>query len=133
MHGTDNGFFEAMRRTFTLGRPFSDSEVRSGTPVCVLGQTVREKLFGAADPLGETIRLGRVGCRVIGVLEAKGSALGEDQDDAIMLPIRAFQRRIAGDDKVLAILLSAAEDVPTARVKRDVEYLLREQIGRAHV
>ena len=127
LHGTDNGFFEAMHRTFAQGRPFSDTELRNGAPVCVLGDTVRERLFGGADPIGETVRLDRLGCRVIGVMAPKGSALGEDQDDAIVMPIRTFQRRVAGDDKVLAILLSADEGVPTARVQRDVEFLLRER------
>ena len=55
------------------------------------GQTVREELFGTQDPLGESVRLERTPCEVIGTLSEKGEAgMGQDQDDLVVLPLVAF-------------------------------------------
>ena len=125
--GTDNGYLTAMRRSAAAGRTFNDSELRNGAGVCLIGPTVRQKLFGAANALGASIRLQNLACRVIGVLDAKGNSLGEDQDDIVLMPIRTYQRRIAGNTDIVAVLFSAAPGASTAQVKRDVELLLRER------
>jgi putative ABC transport system permease protein len=95
---------------------------------CILGATVRQKLFGAQDPLESSIRLGALACRVIGVLTPKGQAtFGIDQDDLVVLPLRAFQRRIAGNQYVDTILVSVRDDVATGKVQAAIEQLLRER------
>jgi putative ABC transport system permease protein len=110
------------------GRPFSESEERSGQSDCLLGETVRKTLFGKQEALGQNIRMGKISCRVIGVLEAKGqSSFGTDQDDFVLIPMRTFQRRIAGNIDVGSIIVSARDGVPTPKVKADIETLLRER------
>src|SRR5688500_578066 len=77
--GTDENFFVTQDWTLVSGRAFLEGEVRAGAAACILGETVREKLFGRADPVGETIRVKNVSCEVIGVLEPKGqSSFGTD-------------------------------------------------------
>jgi putative ABC transport system permease protein len=110
------------------GRPFNDGELRRGAAVCILGETVRRELFGYQDPLGAKVRLKKLSCQVVGVLEAKGqSAMGSDQDDLILVPLRTFWRRVAGKQEVSFIQVSAREDTPTETVQRDIERLLRER------
>ena len=110
------------------GRNFSDGEMRAGQAVCILGATVRERLFGAENPIGATVRLGKISFKVIGVLSAKGqSSFGTDQDDFVLIPLRTFQRRIAGNIDVGSIMVSAHDGVPTDRVQADIERLLRER------
>jgi len=102
----------------------------SDTPrtVCILGATVKKELFGAQDPVGATIRLKKLACQVIGVLESKGvSGFGHDQDDYVLTPLRMFQRRIAGKTDVEAIMVSARDGVSTQKVKSDIEQLMRER------
>ena len=70
--GTDNGYFEARDWKVVSGREFSESEVRNGAGVCLLGETVRQQFFGAGDPEGSTVRVGKMSCRVIGLLGLKG-------------------------------------------------------------
>ena len=112
------------------GRTFSEGEMRAGQAVTLLGATVREKLFGAEDPVGATIRLGKTSFRVIGTLEAKGqSGFGMDQDDFVLIPMRTFQRRIAGNTDVSSIMVSAQDGISTEKVKADLEELLRERRG----
>jgi putative ABC transport system permease protein len=129
--GTTNGWFEAGNWELADGRLFSATELRAGRSLCILGETPRNQLFGTQNPVGSTIRLNALACRVVGLLQAKGqSAMGTDQDDVVVLPLRTFQRRISGDTDVNVILLSVADGVATEVVKEDVERLLRQ---RRHV
>jgi putative ABC transport system permease protein len=130
VYGTDNGYFIAQAWNLKAGRQFFDGELRAGRAACIIGDTVRSKLFGAADVLGRNIRVNRVSCEVIGVLEPKGqSGFGTDQDDIVLMPLRAFQRRLAGNADVSTILVSAAEAADTGKVQADIEWLLRERRG----
>jgi len=126
--GTDNDFFVTQDWALTAGRPFLESELRSGRAACIIGETVHDKLFGRASPLGRSIRVGRVSCEVVGLLEAKGqSSFGIDQDDTVLMPIRTLHRRLAGNTDISRILVSADDGVETARVQADIERLLRER------
>jgi putative ABC transport system permease protein len=126
--GTDNAYFRVRDWPLASGRLFTDSELRAGRMACILGATVRDKLFARSDPLDASIRLGALACQVIGVLSAKGQAtFGMDQDDLVVIPLRAFQRRIAGNQYVDTVLVSAREGVPTKKVQADIESLMRER------
>lgn len=126
--GTDNDYLIAQDWKLSSGRPFFETEIRGGRAACIIGETVREKLFGRAVPLEHSIRVGKVSCEVIGLLEPKGqSSFGSDQDDLILMPIRTYQRRVAGNTDIARILVSARDDVETAKVQADIEWLLRER------
>ena len=126
--GTDNQFFKATNRSIRSGRQFSDSELRAGAAVCIVGETVRKKLFGGQDPLGENIRLQKLSCEVIGLLEGKGqSTMGMDQDDIVVIPLSAYQRRISGNQDVAIILVSVRDGAPTDKAQRDIGRLMRER------
>ena len=123
-----NALFDARNWKVTGGRLFTDSELRSGAATCVIGSTVRTKLFGSQNPIGANIRLQSISCQVIGLLESKGqSSMGSDQDDVVVIPLRAFQRRIAGNQDVNLIQVSVRDGVSTTRVQQDIERLLRER------
>jgi putative ABC transport system permease protein len=126
--GSDNQYFKATNRVIRAGRPFSDSELRSGAAVCIIGETVRQKLFGGQEPLGERIRLQKLSCEVIGLLEGKGqSTMGTDQDDIVVLPLRAFHRRIAGNQDVSLIQVSVRQGSSTDKARREIARLMRER------
>ena len=126
--GTDNDFFVTQDWLLATGRQFLEGEIRGGRAACIIGQTVREKLFGSNDPIGENLRVKNVSCEVIGILQPKGqSSTGADQDDTVLMPLRAFHRRIAGNTNVTTIFISAKDGVSTARVQADIERLLRER------
>ena len=125
--GTDNEYFKVVKRSLQSGRLFTDSELRAGAAICIMGETVRKKLFGGQNPLGEKIRLKKLSCEVIGILEAKGqSSMGTDQDDLVVIPLRTLQRRLSGNQYVDLIQVSVREDTSTERVKADIERLMRE-------
>ncbi len=126
--GTDNNFFTVRGWTLASGRTFTESEMRAGKPVCVIGATVRKELFGNQEPLSNPIRLKKFSCEVIGLLESKGqTAMGSDQDDIVVIPLRTFWRRIAGNQDVGMIQVTAREGIATSKVKKEIELLMREQ------
>lgn len=129
--GTDNRFFAIRNWIFATGRFFSEAELRSGRAVCVIGATVHRELFGIHDPLGQKIRLKQVSCQVVGLLQSKGqSTMGTDQDDLIVMPLRTFHRRLAGNRNVPLIQVSVREGESTEQAKADIERLMRK---RRHV
>ena len=126
--GTTADYLIARNWRVEEGRVFSDAEERAGKAVCLLGDTVRDDLFGAQSALGQRLRLGQLSCVVIGVLEEKGeSAFGSDQDDFVLVPLRWFHRRLAGNIDVGTIFVAAPPGVSSARVQRNIEVLMRER------
>jgi len=128
--GTDNDYFTTQARDIETGRPFAESELRGGQAVCAIGETVREEVFGSLNPVGLKIRVDKISCEVIALLTEKGqSGFGQDQDDIVLMPLRTFQRRIAGNSDVGRIYVSAADKSVSAKVQGDIEWLLRERRG----
>jgi putative ABC transport system permease protein len=126
--GTDNEYFAIRRWSLKAGRLFNEGELRAGGAVCIIGETVRRKLFGRQDPIGYKIRLQKLSCEVIGLLEAKGqSVMGTDQDDLVLVPLRTFQRRISGNQDVRVIQVSVKEGASTEKAQRDIAQLMRER------
>jgi putative ABC transport system permease protein len=102
------------------GGMFDETDVERGAPVCVLGQTVVEQLFGESEPLGETIRAKSEPCRIVGVLGVKGqSATGQDQDDTFFMPYTTVMKKIKGQYWLDDIMMSAvsAAAIPAAEVQ----------------
>ncbi|MFN3635542.1 MAG: ABC transporter permease [Rhizobium rhizophilum] len=126
--GSGDDYLIAQNWELASGRTFLASEERGGQAVCIVGETVRTKLFGSTPAVDQTIRVGNVACQVIGILAKKGqSGMGSDQDDVVMMPLKVFQRRIGGSTDVSSMMLSAEDGVSTSKVQADVERLLRER------
>lgn len=126
--GSDNQYFRVTNRSIRTGRQFSDSELRAGAAVCVVGETVCKKLFGGQESFGGNIRLGKLSCQVIGILEPKGqSTMGTDQDDIVVIPLRTYQRRISGNQDVAMFQISVQEGASTDKAQRDIRLLMRER------
>ena len=126
--GSDNGFFEVRDWPLTEGREFSASELSAGSGVCIVGATVASELYGNQNPIGARVRVGKMSCDIIGILTEKGqSAMGSDQDSVIIMPIRAFQRRISGSQDIGMIQVSATSEDAVDGVQADLTSLFRER------
>jgi putative ABC transport system permease protein len=112
----------------TDGRLFTLSEERLGKTVCIIGATVRNEMLQGQEPLGAQLRVGKVTCEIIGVLEPKGQVMfGGDQDSLVVLPMRTYQRRISGNDKIGQVFMSGATQEVLADLKAQVIQIMRER------
>ncbi|HVZ42831.1 MAG TPA: ABC transporter permease [Ramlibacter sp.] len=126
--GSTAEYFHTNNWRVAQGRVFNEAEERAGASVCLIGETIRHELFGRQDPVGEQLRVRKFSCQVIGVLASKGqAAIGQDQDDTIVMPLHAVQRRLTGNQNVGTLLVSVADGADAERVKRSIGELLRER------
>jgi putative ABC transport system permease protein len=126
--GTTLAYFTIGNWALAEGREFNDAEERAGSAVCVIGETVRRELFGKSDPIGGQVRITQFSCEVIGLLAAKGqSSFGQDQDDTIVMPLRAVQRRLTGNQDVTMLRVSVKEGASVDAAKEQIVLLMRER------
>jgi putative ABC transport system permease protein len=129
--GSTPGFGTITGVAAASGRFITDADVRTGARVAVLGQTVARKLFGADEPVGEAFRIGRVPFIVVGILESRGSSLGDDNDDLILVPISTARARfgitLPGPDDLHILFVGFEEGTKLAVVKREMKRLLRDR------
>ena len=126
--GSTNDHFRAGNWEIVSGRDFTETEERSGRAVCVIGETVRSNLFGTQDPVGSDIRIKQFSCEVVGLLKAKGqSAMGSDQDDTVVMPLRTVQRRLTGTQDVSRLTVAVREGASIDAAKEQLVLLMRER------
>jgi putative ABC transport system permease protein len=113
----------------TGGRFITDEDLKKTAPICVLGHTVRLRLFpNNPNPIGERVRLDRLQLRVVGVTAEKGrSPTGADQDDQIFLPLTTLQRKLVGEEKILLIVSAARSEETVEKAKEAIIRVLRRQ------
>jgi len=128
INGTTNGYFQVQPWPLTSGRYFTPTEEASGKAVCIIGSTVYTNLYKTAPAIGTRMRIAGISCDVIGLLTTKGqSGFGGDQDDVVIMPIKAVQRRMTGNTDVRLILVGVDEAYSTAQVQASITDLLRER------
>src|SRR5258708_5062883 len=111
-----------------MGENFTRDDVTRSTNVVVLGATVQANLFGTANPVGQTVRIGTLPFQVVGVLSAKGqSGLGQDQDDGVYVPITTLQKKISGQDWLQYIMASATSQPASFAAQGQITALLRDR------
>ena len=128
IYGVDPDYLAIKQREVAEGSFFGTDDGAARRKVAVIGSTIAKKLFGDEDSaIGASIRIGRVPFTVVGILATKGSnAMGEDQDDLVMVPLETAINRLQRDRSLGSIEMSVArEDLMTA-AQEDVDAILRE-------
>jgi putative ABC transport system permease protein len=120
-------YFEIRSWGVTSGRVYTDEDERQAGSVCLIGKTIVDDLFQTENPLGKDLRVRDKTCRVIGVLESKGAAVGTDQDDVVFMPYSTFSRRLVGNDRTAAILASAVSTDRIDEAKEEITEILRRR------
>jgi putative ABC transport system permease protein len=132
IQGVSPEYFQIRSWNAAQGELLSTADVLGVMKVAVLGQSVADKLFGpGADVVGQTIRIGNLPFRILGVAESKGqSASGTDYDDVVFVPATTFGSTIQGGlQKFLAgnIFVAARSSDEVAQAEDDIRRLLRER------
>jgi len=96
--------------------------------VCVIGKTVADNLFPGGNPVGQTIRYRNIPLKVIGLLKSKGtSGFGQDQDDIILAPFSAVQKRILATTNVRTIYAGASDEQSAPLAVEEAQEILSEE------
>ncbi len=128
--GVTRPYWEVRAFTFANGQTWTDTDELLKAKVCVIGDTVRENLFGSSEPIGQYVRIGRYPYRVIGVLAKKGqSPFGEDQDDRLLMPIGSFRARVmpSSPGRVQMLMATASDERTVDRAVAQIEDILRQR------
>jgi putative ABC transport system permease protein len=121
-------YFDIRKWDLQSGTIFTHDDVDKDVPVCMLGQTVVENLFPNESPIGKSIRVNAMPCRVIGVFQPKGaSASGWDQDDFVAMPYTTAMKRISGTYWLDDIFFSATSRAAIPIATKQAVGLLRER------
>jgi putative ABC transport system permease protein len=129
IQGTEPQYFDIRSWPMQEGVSFTQSDVNSAADVAVIGATVQQNLFGAEDPIGQTVRISNLPFKVVGVLTAKGqsAAMGQDQDDVIFVPITTLQKKLTGEPWLRYIVVSAVSKDATYAAQEEITALLRDR------
>jgi len=126
--GSNDDYFQVGNWVLDSGRIFNEAEERAGKAVCVIGETVRNHLFGRENPIGSEIRVKNFSCEVIGLLKSKGqAAMGQDQDDVVVMPLRTVQRRLSGTQDISRFMVSVQQGASMDVAKEQLVLLMRER------
>lgn len=110
------------------GAMFGEQDVKALAKVAVIGKTVADQLFPNEDPIGQTLRIGNLPFRVIGLLAYKGFDMrGTDQDDVVLIPYTSHMRRVSRRTNINTILIQGSSPDKLDKVKLDVEDLLTQR------
>jgi putative ABC transport system permease protein len=128
--GANRSFFKVRSWKVARGAEWDEHDEATKSKVCILGTTVADKLFGAEDPVGRYVRIGKHQWKVIGVLESKGEApFGGDQDNMVLMPISAMRGRVTKTAPGFAgvLLISATSADTTRRAVSQIDSILRQR------
>jgi putative ABC transport system permease protein len=126
--GVSPEYFDIKRWVVDEGAPFTQDDVDRAAGVCVIGATIRSQLFGAANPIGQVIRLKTLPCKVVATLKPKGLSIsGQDQDDTILLPYSTAQKKLMGVTWLDDILCSAVSQDVVKLAGQQARALLRDR------
>nr|WP_208417548.1 ABC transporter permease [Sphingopyxis panaciterrae] len=128
VNGTTDAYFTVQPWPLAEGRTFTPAEEQAGKSVCIIGNTIRQNLYRGGGAVGTRFRIKGVSCDVIGVLSTRGQAgFGGDQDDIVIMPVKAVQRRFTGNQNVSVMLVGVDQNYANEQVQASITDLLRER------
>lgn len=110
------------------GSMFTEDDIESYAKVAVIGKTVQENLFPNEDPIGKMIRFKNIPFKVIGILKEKGeNTFGQDQDDIIIAPYTAVQKRILAQKYLQSIIASSISEDDSEAAVNEITTIMEKQ------
>ncbi|MBU4269369.1 ABC transporter permease [Candidatus Dependentiae bacterium] len=128
--GVNQDYLEIRNWALEKGDFFDKNAVKSGKKVAVIGQTVKNEIFGKENPIGRTVRIKKIPFTIIGVLAERGkSPDGRDEDDIIFVPVKTMQKKLMGikTDKYGAIIISAKDKDSMNKTADEIKSILRQR------
>ena len=128
IYGVDPEYLNIRDWGVQEGSMFTEDDVESYAKVCVIGKTVQENLFPNEDPVGKMLRFKKIPFKIIGVLKEKGeNTFGQDQDDIILAPYTAVQKRILAQTYLQSIVASSISEDDSEKAVDEITQIMKEQ------
>ena len=127
IYGVNEQYSDIRGYFVSEGSMFTNTDIQKASKVCVVGQTIVKNLFpNGEDPLGKSIRFGKIPLKIIGVLETKGyNAMGMDQDDILLAPYTTVQKRILAINYLQGITAAAISEEYTDQAIEEITEILQ--------
>ena len=125
VYGTTPPYFEIRNMPIQEGKYFTDDDVKRLAKVAVLGDSVRETLFGSLQPIGKHIKLNGQNFRVIGTIKKRGGLGFRNPDDQITIPVTTAMRRVFGVDYLNSMSVQAVSENKMLDAQEEVEQAVR--------
>jgi putative ABC transport system permease protein len=129
IRGAVGDYFEVEGGELASGRFFTEAENKSSIKVVVLGDTVKQELFGDSDPLGQQIKIKKHIFEVIGVMKKRGTVAFQNYDDMAIIPNQTLRKAVLGVDYVNFIRLAVDDENNIPETVDATKYLLRQRHG----
>lgn len=130
INGVGKEYLQATNTQILEGRDFKEEEFQYINRVCLIGESVRKEVYKEQNPLGSNLKIGNIVCKVVGVLKPKGQgAMGQDQDDVVLMPIKTFNSQLNSNgslNNIKRIFISLKDGVDSASVVSEITEILRE-------
>ncbi|MCX5686729.1 MAG: ABC transporter permease [Candidatus Omnitrophica bacterium] len=124
VQGTGAGYAEMRSSVPTIGKFFTEEELKARRRVVLLGTTVAKELFGNDNPMDSTVRINRITFQVIGLLPTKGASMWHDQDDLIVIPVTTAMYRVLGKEYVDSIDVEASDPAVMDEIQKSIQELI---------
>jgi putative ABC transport system permease protein len=111
------------------GWMFTEREVRTAAKVALIGTKAASELFGPLDPVGQTVRVKNIPFVIIGLLTSKGTSVGGNQDDRIIIPYTTAMKRITGDKYLRSVNVQIVTSSLMNAAQEQITSLLRQRHG----
>ncbi|NEP14939.1 MAG: FtsX-like permease family protein [Symploca sp. SIO2C1] len=128
--GTTSEFLSVRNFEIAQGRFITELDLKRNNQITVLGPELAKQLFGKQNPIGKQLRIKNGSFQIVGVMKAKGTALGTNQDDVAYVPITTMANRLVGNTspyglQVSLIAVSAKDKDRIGAAQFQIENLLR--------
>ena len=127
VQGTGVDYAQMRASVPTIGRFFSEDELRMRKKVALLGTTVARELFGEENPVGAAIKMNRINFQVLGVLPEKGPSHWHDRDDVVIIPITTAMYRLLGKEYVDSIDVEVADSTIMEETQSSIKQLISKR------
>jgi putative ABC transport system permease protein len=126
IHGSTANFNEVQALDLEAGRFFTDAEVEHSRPVAVVGSDIKDELFPDEDPVGRAVKIDGYPYKIVGLLEKKGSVLGQNQDKVIYVPLTTWQNNF-GAHRTVEIVVKASGKDRVEAAQEQVRLIIRSR------
>ncbi|MBU2068004.1 ABC transporter permease [Patescibacteria group bacterium] len=123
--GVSSNYINVEDAAVESGRFFRSEEVDNLARVIVLGSQVKDDLFGKSDPINQRVKVGQVSFKVIGVMEERGVAMFQNQDEQVFIPVKTVQKMMIGVDHLAFIRVKVDKEENISLVISQIENTLR--------